>query len=107
MEIFSDYIPFGKIQPKLLFAIIISVSGYTSAWSTVWKHFSILNAILDVTNGKIPKQQSLTKCLDKWLRDRHAVWSYKCVDAASGRLRCMLQSLLKYGRDHNGQAPAK
>ena len=59
-ELLSDYVPMASRQPKKIWHLTrISKRGLTSQWSTVSRHYGIINAIIDRTGGRIPYQKKL------------------------------------------------
>eukprot|EP00959_Pyramimonas_sp_CCMP1952_P007786 162756-Pyramimonas_sp.AAC.1 len=55
--------------------------------------------MLDISKGRIPKQEVLSHQLDKWLKDNGMTWAFVDVERAVSNLRCMVQSLLALRRN--------
>eukprot|EP00959_Pyramimonas_sp_CCMP1952_P070702 1476109-Pyramimonas_sp.AAC.1 len=61
-DILSDHVPMATCQPTKLWRLDrISKQGLTSQWHVVKKNYSLLNAIVDRTSGRIPHQKKLHK----------------------------------------------
>ena len=107
LRVFKNTIPNAHLGPKILWRIKTDKCGKTTDWPEMVKAYGTLNEILDATDGYIPLQKPLHLQFRQYLKASKLEWSkkesYVCVE----NLRKMLQALLKYKRDHKGQAPRR
>eukprot|EP00959_Pyramimonas_sp_CCMP1952_P374771 7848879-Pyramimonas_sp.AAC.1 len=96
-RIFSEHIPAAKCSPTALWNITrITKNSLTSEWKMLKENLQIMIAILEETNGLVPKQTSLRDCFISWLADNGFKWSWKDADQRVYRLRVMLMTMQSY-----------
>ena len=94
-SLFDNHIPNASCHPKQLWHLNkITTDTRTSDWRACVKALPFLSAVLDVTQGRIPKQYKWRIQFQSWLEDQEQKWRFKDSDEAISRVRCMLQSLL-------------
>jgi hypothetical protein len=92
-QLFTDFVAKSSCSPSKLWSIDIK-SGRTSDWNAIAKHAAFLSQIIERGKGRIPKQFQMHKQFVEYLESEDEKWKFKDSDAAIGRLRCMLQTLL-------------
>ena len=86
----SSHVNHDAIAPCKLFKY-----DSKNRWQCIKSWASLINAILDATSGRIPKQKRWHNQLRKWLQDRSFVWVLGDTERAAYGLRQMMQALLK------------
>ena len=93
-QIFNEHIPTGSCIPTELWKVSrITVNSLTSDWPAVKKNLSILVAILEKTNGDMPRHVSMRESFIAWLKKTGRCWRYDDADACTFSLRVMLRSI--------------
>ena len=99
-NLFRDHVSSHSLHPEeIWFVKLQKEKGHTSDWARVNRHFHILRRILDIADGRIPKQAKLHQQFANFLNGEKVHWSFRDSDDAVTRLRAMLQSLLSLKRN--------
>ncbi len=104
--VLNDHVPVGQCRPKELFKLsAIKKDGHSSEWQIFKKNHGLLNDILDLSDGRIPRQKTFTLQLGGWLKEKGMQWGIKDIERSASDLRCMLLNLLALKRRPGGCAP--
>ena len=97
-----DSVPMAHCAPKVLFRY-----ERRQAWVCISTNFIILERLLELSGGLIPRQNSMHQSIRKWLDSHHLAWSLADSETAILGLRRMCQKLLRTARSGQPQAPRK
>ena len=105
-DLLCAHVPLASCKPRKLFAVEIKDNGLTSDWGTIAKHYQLISEMLDESDGRIPKHESLHSQVRHFLQEQHLNWAHKHSEAATTNLRCFMQTLLNLKRNSR-PAPKK
>ena len=75
-------------------------------WTAIKKYYSLIGAVLECTDGRIPTQSSMLGALRCWLSEQGKEWCITDAERACFGLKHMMSALLARKRDHN-RAPQR